>query len=55
VAGEISQTGGRAIAVQADVRDYAQMEAMINATIAEFGQVDILINNAGTGIPSLLS
>jgi NAD(P)-dependent dehydrogenase (short-subunit alcohol dehydrogenase family) len=51
VAEEISQAGGRALAVRADVRDYEQMEAMINTAIAEFGQVDILINNAGTGIP----
>ncbi|RJP30041.1 MAG: SDR family oxidoreductase [Actinobacteria bacterium] len=51
VAGEISGAGGRAIAAKADVREYGEMEAMIGAAIAEFGQVDVLINNAGTGIP----
>lgn len=51
VAKEITDAGGRAIAAQADVRDYGQVEAMIGAAIKEFGQVDILVNNAGTGIP----
>jgi 2-hydroxycyclohexanecarboxyl-CoA dehydrogenase len=48
---EIVQAGGKAIGVGADVRDYSQIEAMINAAIAEYGRVDIMINNAGTGIP----
>jgi 2-hydroxycyclohexanecarboxyl-CoA dehydrogenase len=48
---EIGDAGGRAVAAQADVREYDQVESVINTAIAEFGQVDILINNAGTGIP----
>jgi 3-oxoacyl-[acyl-carrier protein] reductase len=37
----------RAVAVQADVSDPAQVERMVNATLERFGRVDILVNNAG--------
>jgi 2-hydroxycyclohexanecarboxyl-CoA dehydrogenase len=50
VTDEIDQGGGTALAVGADVRDYTQVKEMIERTTAEYGQVDILINNAGTGI-----
>ena len=36
--------------LQADVRDYAQVERAIKATVARFGGLDILVNNAGVGI-----
>ncbi|UCD17151.1 MAG: SDR family oxidoreductase [Candidatus Zixiibacteriota bacterium] len=39
--------GARAIEVGADVADRAQVEAMINLTIREFGRIDILVTNAG--------
>ena len=42
-----AQTGRRAIAVQTDVREDDQVQHMIDRTINEFGQLDILINNAG--------
>ena len=48
VVNEIKELGGKAIAVEADVRNYEQMEGMIDAATKEFGRVDILINNAGT-------
>lgn len=41
---------GRAIAVIADVADYGQCEAAVNATITAFGRVDVLVNNAGLGM-----
>jgi NAD(P)-dependent dehydrogenase (short-subunit alcohol dehydrogenase family) len=44
---EIATTGGRAIAVKADVADQAAVEAMIARTEAELGPVTILVNNAG--------
>ncbi len=43
----MAHTDRRAIAVQADVTDEAQVEAMIRRTVDEFGRLDILISNAG--------
>ena len=40
------ETGGRCLPVQCDVRDLAQVEALRDAAIAEFGKVDNLLNNA---------
>jgi len=40
------ETGGKCFAVQCDVRHYDQVEAMRDKVIAEFGTVDILLNNA---------
>lgn len=39
-------TGGKCLAVQCDVRHYDQVEAMLQAVLAEFGKVDVLLNNA---------
>ena len=48
VAAEIvARTDRRAIGVQADVTDEAQVEAMVRHTVEEFGRLDILISNAG--------
>jgi 3-oxoacyl-[acyl-carrier protein] reductase len=49
VAAEIRSSGGRAAAVRADLRDPAQIARLAEAAAAEFGPVDILINNAGLG------
>lgn len=46
VAEEARALGVRALAFQADVRDQAQVDAMIAAAMKEFGKVDGLINNA---------
>ena len=43
----IAKLGGKAQAVQADVSDPAQVQALIAAAIKSFGQLDILVNNAG--------
>ncbi len=42
-------TGGEVLCVATDVRDIDQCKALIDATIARFGQIDVLINNAGGG------
>ena len=47
VAREIVQAGGRAIAVRADVSNSADVSAFVERTLAEFGAVSILVNNAG--------
>jgi 7-alpha-hydroxysteroid dehydrogenase len=49
VADEIKASGGRALAVEADLYDNAQLPRVIDATIAEFGGIDVLVNNAGAG------
>lgn len=40
-------TGRRALALPVDVTDEAQVEAMVNRTVQEFGRLDILVANAG--------
>lgn len=47
VASEIRAAGGKAIAVQADVSDYDQTTSMVKQVEQEFGQIGILVNNAG--------
>ena len=47
VVGEIQRTGGKAIAVQADIGDPTAMPALFDAAEKAFGGVDILVNNAG--------
>jgi NAD(P)-dependent dehydrogenase (short-subunit alcohol dehydrogenase family) len=44
---EIKRLGSDAIAIDVDVRDYAQCQAMVQAAIDKWGQVDVLVNNAG--------
>ncbi len=47
---EIDGAGpGGVEAIRADVRDYAQAEGVVAATVSRFGGLDILINNAGVG------
>ena len=49
----IVAAGGTAIAIAADVSDESQVAAMFDATIAEFGRIDVLVNNAGLVSPML--
>ena len=43
---ELLATGIEAIALQADITQEAEVERMIEAAVARFGQIDILVNNA---------
>jgi NAD(P)-dependent dehydrogenase (short-subunit alcohol dehydrogenase family) len=43
----IESAGGKAMAFKADVTRKAEIDAMVGATVANFGTVDILVNNAG--------
>jgi len=54
VVAEIRAAGGEAIAVRADVSKTAEVKALFDATIAKFGKVDLLINNAGIAIYKIL-
>jgi NAD(P)-dependent dehydrogenase (short-subunit alcohol dehydrogenase family) len=47
VVGEIIAAGGRAKAWKADIGDEAETKAMVEAIVAEFGGIDIVVNNAG--------
>ena len=43
----IKKSGGRAVAVQADISDEAAIARLFEKAVDAYGQVDILINNAG--------
>ena len=45
-AAKINEAGGEALAVAADVRDYAAVERALAATLERFGQIDIAVNGA---------
>ena len=46
VADEIRQAGGRCLALVSDIADPRAVELLVERTVAEFGRVDILVNNA---------
>jgi 3-oxoacyl-[acyl-carrier protein] reductase len=48
---EIERGGGKAIAIQADAADADASKAAVEKTVATFGGLDVLVNNAGTAIP----
>lgn len=45
----VEATGRRALTVATDVADPEQCQALVDAAMAQFGRVDVLVNNAGTG------
>lgn len=47
---ELANELGRAIAVRCDVTDQAQIDSLMEATLNEFGRIDVLVNNAGQGL-----
>jgi 3-oxoacyl-[acyl-carrier protein] reductase len=48
---EIERAGGNATAIQADSTDAAAVNAAVEKVAKTFGQIDVLVNNAGTAIP----
>jgi 3-oxoacyl-[acyl-carrier protein] reductase len=46
----IAERGSEAAAIQADVTNRAQVDAMTVAALERFGRIDVLVNNAGIGI-----
>jgi NAD(P)-dependent dehydrogenase (short-subunit alcohol dehydrogenase family) len=55
VAAEARALGRRAGAVACDVRDSAQVDAVVAETMREFGRIDLLVNNAGYRIRAPLA
>ena len=53
VVNAICEAGGQAVAVQADVADPAAVRHLFDVAVAQFGGVDVLVNNAGIMPPSL--
>lgn len=52
IANDIRASGGKALVVQADVSQVADVQRLVAQTIAEFGRLDILVNNAGVEQPT---
>jgi short-subunit dehydrogenase len=53
-ADRITASGGQAIAVPADISDASQVERLVSRACETFGQIDVLVNNAGIGWTKLL-
>ena len=51
---EISEAGGEAMALQADVSKSAEVDNLIKSAIDKFGRIDVLVNNAGITKDTLL-
>ncbi|MGA1622398.1 MAG: 3-oxoacyl-[acyl-carrier-protein] reductase [Synechocystis sp.] len=51
---EITDNGGEAIAVQANVAKAEEVEQLIKTTVEKYGQIDVLVNNAGITRDTLL-
>ena len=51
VVAEIERAGGKAIAIQADAANADACKVAVEKTVAIFGRLDVLVNNAGTAIP----
>ena len=47
----IEGAGGKAVAIRADAADIEALNGAVEETVATFGRLDVLVNNAGTAIP----
>lgn len=51
VADELQKSGHETLVIPTDVTNDQQLDALVQVSIARFGQIDILVNNAGGGTP----
>ena len=51
VAEQVRALGRRALVFPADVNDLATLDAFVEATMREFGRLDVVVNNAGGSMP----
>ena len=47
LAGELTGSGGKALAVETDVTHYEQVKRLVDAAVRKFGRVNVMLNNAG--------
>ena len=52
IANDIRAAGGKALVVQADVSQVADVQRLVAQTVAEYGRLDLLVNNAGIEQPT---
>lgn len=52
LAGRIKSSGGEAIAVPGDIALLETQQRLVEETVAKFGRIDVLVNNAGAPLPS---
>ena len=55
VARDIESSGGRALAVCADITDEATVKSLVAQAVERFGKLDILVNNANSLVPGMLA
>jgi 7-alpha-hydroxysteroid dehydrogenase len=53
VAARVREAGRRALVVPTDVNDFGALDRLVDATVAELGTVDVLVNNAGGTPPTI--
>jgi NADP-dependent 3-hydroxy acid dehydrogenase YdfG len=54
IAKQVTESGGKALAVATDVTDLEQVKALVDAAVKTFGRIDVMVNNAGLMPHSLL-
>ena len=47
IAGEVNETGGKALAIAVDHTKPAEVDSMVEQVVSHFGSLDVIVNNAG--------